>query len=112
MGWTLDSDAQENGRVHQAKITVLEDDGSVLFTDRADLTAIRERSKLAKRVADRLGVDPKGPRKNWNAAGPRRSTNGGGGRVQRPRPRRLGPTKPRSKSWMASPTRSGDRSAW
>jgi hypothetical protein len=58
MGWKLDIAAPANGRIHKAEIVVLNDDGKILFTDAADVTAILERRKLAKRLADRLKDDP------------------------------------------------------
>jgi hypothetical protein len=57
MGFNLEIEAPVNGRVHKANVTVVGDDGGVLFTDSANLTAMLERRKLAKRLAERLG-DP------------------------------------------------------
>jgi hypothetical protein len=52
--WTLNISAPTNGRVHQATVTVLNDDGTIRFTDKADLMGVRERKKLAQRLAERL----------------------------------------------------------
>jgi putative DNA primase/helicase len=58
MGWKLEVAAPVNGRIHKAEISVLNDDGTVWFTDKADLTVIPERRRLAKRLAERLSADP------------------------------------------------------
>jgi hypothetical protein len=53
----LEIDAPVNGRIHKATVTVMGDDGAVLTSDRANLTEMRERKKLAERLAKRVGKD-------------------------------------------------------
>jgi hypothetical protein len=52
--YRLTIEAPANGRLRKATITVFNDEGKVQLTDRADLTAIEEREKLVKRLAQKL----------------------------------------------------------
>src|SRR6266496_186568 len=54
----LEIDAPVNGRIHKATVNVRDDDGTLLFTDMADLRAMVEREKLANRIAGKLRKDP------------------------------------------------------
>jgi hypothetical protein len=58
MGFKLDVNVPVNGRVRQGTITARDEAEKIPFTDKADLVSIKERQKLAKRLADRLGTDP------------------------------------------------------
>jgi hypothetical protein len=57
MHWNLDIEAPTNGKLHKAMVTVRDDMGQIQFTDKADLMAMSERRKLAKRLSERLGVE-------------------------------------------------------
>jgi hypothetical protein len=54
--YELAVEAPANGRVRQADIRVLDADGQILLTDRADLGKQVELDKAAKRLARKLGV--------------------------------------------------------
>src|SRR5262249_43994392 len=51
--------APANGRVHRAEIYVLGDNGKVTFNDKADLMAVQELTKAARRLAPHVGKEPK-----------------------------------------------------
>jgi putative DNA primase/helicase len=68
MGFRLDVAVPVNGRVRQATITALDEAGKVQFTDRADITSVKERGKLAERLAQRLKADPAAIGKKLDAA--------------------------------------------
>ncbi|HEX5269464.1 MAG TPA: phage/plasmid primase, P4 family, partial [Gemmataceae bacterium] len=68
MGFKLDIEVPVNGRVRQATITALGEDGKVAFTDKADLVSMKERKKLAQRLADRLHADPGAVEEKLDAA--------------------------------------------
>jgi hypothetical protein len=55
MAWNLNVEAPANGRVGKATVMVEDDQGQVLFTDKCDLTEIRERRRLSKRIIERCG---------------------------------------------------------
>jgi len=50
MAWKLQIDAPVNSRSRRATVIITDDNGQTLVTDRADLTSIRERRELVKRV--------------------------------------------------------------
>jgi hypothetical protein len=58
MGRKLSVDAPAFGRSRKATITVLDDGGATVFTDREDLAAVAGRRKAAKRLAPRLNKEP------------------------------------------------------
>jgi putative DNA primase/helicase len=57
MNWLFEIDAPANGRVRTATILVRRERGGVELTDKADLTALAEREKTARRLAKRLELD-------------------------------------------------------
>jgi hypothetical protein len=57
--FTLDIEASANGKVGKATVLARDAEGKTVDTDRANLTDAAERGKLAKRMADKLGVDEK-----------------------------------------------------
>jgi hypothetical protein len=57
--WTLDFDVPVNGPVRKATVTARYEGGAVCFHDCADMSSLRERQKLADRLAGKLKVSPK-----------------------------------------------------
>jgi hypothetical protein len=55
--YTLEIEAPANGRVGRATVRVLDEEGKTVHTDRGDLMTATERRKLAKRMAEQLGID-------------------------------------------------------
>jgi hypothetical protein len=55
--YTLDIDTLKNGKLGKATVTALDSKGNTLVSDQANLADLREREKLAKRMADKLEVD-------------------------------------------------------
>jgi hypothetical protein len=70
--WHIEVEAPVNGRPHKAAITVKNDAGDVALTDYEDLRPVLGREKLAKRLAEHLGVDATAIgqeiESRWNAA--------------------------------------------
>jgi uncharacterized protein (DUF927 family) len=70
MPFTIDFEVPSNGRLHRATVRVLDGEGKVQFSDKADLMDAKERIKLANRIAGRLEVDSAGVVKKietgWN----------------------------------------------
>src|SRR5262245_18559043 len=54
----IDFAVPTNGRLHKASVQVLDGEGRVLFSDKADMMDAKEREKLANRVAVKLKVKP------------------------------------------------------
>jgi hypothetical protein len=50
-------DAPANGRVRTATITVVDESGSIIHTDKADMTSETARQRLVNRLAEKLGKD-------------------------------------------------------
>jgi hypothetical protein len=57
VAWNLSFDVPANGRVRKAVVEVRDDRGVVLTTDKADMLDMRERARLAKRLAKRLKAE-------------------------------------------------------
>jgi hypothetical protein len=68
MGFTINIEAPANGRIGTATVVVTDDDGSVRHTDKANLTADKERRRVAKAIADALGQEPAHIRNELDAA--------------------------------------------
>jgi hypothetical protein len=66
----IDFQVPANGRPRRAAVQVLDGEGNVLFSDKADLMDAKPREKLANRIAARLNKDPaavaKTVEEQWN----------------------------------------------
>src|SRR5262245_55195019 len=59
MTWHFEIDVPANGRLHKSTVRVLDDEATkVLFTDKADLNAQKERRRIARNVAARVPEEP------------------------------------------------------
>jgi hypothetical protein len=68
--FTLEIEAPANGRAGKATVVARDGDGKTVHSDQAKLTDARERAKLARRMAAKIGVDEDGLLKQledaWN----------------------------------------------
>lgn len=54
--YRMEIEAPANGRVGKATITLLDEAGKVCHTDKADLSSAPERQKVARRIAEAVGI--------------------------------------------------------